>query len=139
MKLWYYISASLIFLAGLIWALENLIEENILVGIFGSIIIILLFFSFGFYLIKLNPKTYNKLTNISIFLILSSVIWILLVALYEFMIINPNEMEGIITIIFGIFPAGILVGISFILLIINYIINHMKNKKEAYPSEPNQH
>ena len=125
-KLWYQISGFLIFLSGLIWIWENLVEVNILIGILGSIGIFVVFFLSAFYLINLNPKNYNKLTNSTVILILISVVWITLVSLYDFLIRSPNEeLKGIITFIFGILPAGVLYGVSLIFL----IINRFKNKK----------
>ncbi len=130
-KLWYRIIGGLVLLIGLIWILGNInfniigqdnFREIFIGGILGSVLIFVLFFFPGMAYLKM--KKYNKLTNSSLVLIIIGIIWIVLLAIYEF-IINPTDIaiRGLGTFLFGIIPAGILYGISILLLIINLFKN----------------
>ncbi len=140
---WFSLAGWLVIIAGLIWSLGNAhanilgeinraayfgtslnLFEFLVGGILGSLTILVLFLAPGiFYLrVGMNKVRQNKLIQWSVGLTLFGLALIILSALVEAIFICPGLKCDlpIFTFIVGVIPAGILYGVSLVLLIINW-------------------
>lgn len=139
-KIWYWISGIFVLLAGFSWVIGNIsanvfhllpriaelgtdIYYEILVGgILGSVLLSLAFFPAGIILLRLENKKQTRLTNWSVILIIVGIALVLLLTIISLpQCLQYQTQECLLPIfLMGIIPAGILYGISLLLLIINW-------------------
>jgi len=139
-KNWYLLASIFVILAGLAWVIGN-ISANIIhllpkavelgpeiyyqvlvAGVLGSIALALAFFPAGIALLRLGKKKQTKLGNWSVILILVGIALILLLTIISLpsCLQHANQECLLSVFLFGVIPAGILYGVSLLLLIINW-------------------
>jgi len=140
-KNWYLLASIFVILAGVVWVVGNIganifgefsraeyfgigvyWSEILLGGVLGSIALALAFFPAGIALLKLGKQKQTKLGNWSVILILVGIALVLLLTIISLpSCLQHTNQECLLSVfLFGVIPAGVLYGISLLLLIINW-------------------